>query len=449
MTSENTDPQCRAAKHKSMANLSKIPKDWKKVRLGYSAWVRARLGWKGLKAEEYVDDGFIFLSTPNIKGRKIDFSQVNYISKERYDESPEIMLRVDDVVLAKDGSTLGTVNVVRTLPRPATVNSSIAVLTPYQMLRGEFLYFWFQTADAIGQIQQAKGGMGVPHLFQDDLVRFVFPLPPLQQQDEVIAFLNREIDRIDLLIEKQKRLIDFLTEKRQAVISHAITNGLDKAVLMKDSGMAWLGEVPSHWIIKRLKHVTSFVTSGSRGWAEYYSDDGSIFIRITNLTRHGIDLDLSDIQYVQPPTSEADRSRVETGDIVISITADLGSVACIPVLPARGFVSQHVALVRPTLKTCSRWLAFAVKSGSSMEQLRQAAYGGTKIQLSLSDICDLWLAVPPMTEQIAIQTFLDHETAKIDTLIAKANQSIELMKERRSALISAAVTGKIDVREAA
>jgi len=104
------------------------------------------LGWKGLKAEEYVDDGFAFLSTPNIKGASIDFDNVNFINEYRYDESPEIKLRVDDVLLAKDGSTLGIVNIVRSLPRPTTVNSSIAVITPNQSLNGIFLYYLFQSS---------------------------------------------------------------------------------------------------------------------------------------------------------------------------------------------------------------------------------------------------------------------------------------------------------------
>jgi len=108
--------------------LGEVPGHWDISRLGFESWVRARLGWKGLKAEEYVDDGYVFLATPNIKQRNIDFENVNYIDEARYSESLEIALHIGDVLLAKDGSTLGTVNVVRDLPRPATVNSSIAVI---------------------------------------------------------------------------------------------------------------------------------------------------------------------------------------------------------------------------------------------------------------------------------------------------------------------------------
>lgn len=153
------------------------------------------------------------------------------------------------------------------------------------------------------------------------------PLPDYEEQTQIARFLDHETARIDVLIEEQQRLIELLKEKRQAVISHAVTKGLDPTVPMKDSGVEWLGEVPAHWSFKQSKYLFEFVTSGSRGWAEYYSDDGDLFFRITNLTRDSIEPKLVSLQYVMPPeNAEGERSRVRSGDILISITADLGSV---------------------------------------------------------------------------------------------------------------------------
>ena len=203
--------------------LGMVPDGWKVSKLGFEAWMRARLGWKGLKAGEYVDDGYIFLATPNIKGDAIDFSEVNYITKERFDESPEIQLRVGDVLLAKDGSTLGTVNVIRYLPRPATVNSSIAVISHGKNIIPIFLFYLFQSAFLINTIQRIKGGMGVPHLFQADLNKFVLPLPPLPEQEAIVSFLDREMVKIDALIAKSQRAISLAQERRSAIISAAVT----------------------------------------------------------------------------------------------------------------------------------------------------------------------------------------------------------------------------------
>jgi len=235
--------------------LPDLPESWGLSRLCFESWVRARLGWKGLKAEEYVDDGYAFLSTPNIKDHQIDFLGVNFISKERYEESPEIALRQGDVLLAKDGSTLGTVNVVRQLPRPTTVNSSIAVITPGERLDGVFLYYLFRSTFMEQIIQQAKGGMGVPHLFQEDINKFYLPVPSLIEQTRIADFLDRETAKIDGLMAEQQRLIDLLKEKRQAVISHAVTKGLNPAAPMKPSGIEWLGDVPAHWEVRRIKNI--------------------------------------------------------------------------------------------------------------------------------------------------------------------------------------------------
>ena len=207
--------------------LGQVPGHWEVSRLGFEAWVRARLGWKGLKAEEYVDEGFVFLATPNIKGKDIDFENVNYIDKIRFDESPEIKIQVGDVLLAKDGSTLGTVNVVRVLPRPATVNSSIAVITPYQALDGIYLFYLFQSTYLINTIQMIKGGMGVPHLFQADLNKFYIPLPPLETQKSIITHIDHETARIDALIETTQRSIDLLNERRSALITATVTGQID------------------------------------------------------------------------------------------------------------------------------------------------------------------------------------------------------------------------------
>jgi type I restriction enzyme, S subunit len=207
--------------------LGDIPINWMVSKLGFEAWVRARLGWKGLKAEEYVENGFAFLATPNIKGNDIDFENVNYINQNRYDESPEIKLNPGDVLLTKDGSTLGTVNVVRHLPRPATVNSSIAVITPGKALDGIFLYFLFQSSFMQNTIQMTKGGMGVPHLFQEDLNKFHMPLPPLAAQLSIAAYLDDATAKIDTLIAKARQAIALQKEHRTALISAAVTGKID------------------------------------------------------------------------------------------------------------------------------------------------------------------------------------------------------------------------------
>ncbi len=210
----------------------------------------------------------------------------------------------------------------------------------------------------------------------------------------------------------------------------------------KDSGVEWLSYVPATWLTTRSKFLFDFVTSGSRGWGEHYSDDGSFFFRITNLTRDTIEPKLEDIKCVKPPFgSEGERAKIKKNDLLISITADLGSVCVATEDIVDGYVSQHVSLCRPNSKVVSaRWLGYYILSNVAKEQFLGSGYGGTKMQLSLEDVRELWVVKPSEEEQQKIANFLDHETAKIDTLIEKQQQLIALLKEKRQAVISHAVT---------
>lgn len=207
--------------------IGNIPEHWEKTRLDFVARVKARLGWKGLKAEEYVDEGYIFLSTPNLKGRNIEFYNVNYITEERYLESPEIMLENGDVLLAKDGSTLGTTNVVRKLPAKSTVNSSIAVLRPKEMIDSIYFYYYLSSTYIQNIINQIKDGMGVPHLFQADIKKFLIILPPLSEQKEIANYLDKQIETLDSLIETIKVQIKKLRDYRQSLIYEAVTGKIN------------------------------------------------------------------------------------------------------------------------------------------------------------------------------------------------------------------------------
>ncbi len=274
-------------------------------------------------------------------------------------------------------------------------------------------------------------------------------VPTFDEATNIANFLDHETAKIDALIEKQQRLIELLKEKRQAVISHAVTKGLNPNAPMKDSGVEWLGEVPAHWELTKGKFLFNFVTSGSRGWAEYYSEEGSLFFRITNLTRDTIYPKLESIQNVSPPAgSEGERSIIQLNDLLISITADLGSVCVADNQVENGYVSQHVALCRPNSKvSSSKWLGFYVLSDIAKEQLLGAGYGGTKIQLSLEDIRELVVVRPSPIEQVEIEKYLEKQLEKFLSLIERSERQVDILKERRTALISAAVTGKIDVRD--
>jgi type I restriction enzyme S subunit len=353
----------------------------------------------------------------------------------------------DLVLLGEDGAPFfdRTKQVAFFVTGKCWVNNHAHVLRPLHDVNPKFLANCLNGVDYSSFID----GSTRDKLTQSRMSLIPIQHPPVDEQRAIAAFLDRETAKLDALIAKHERLIVLLQEKRTALISHAVTQGLDPCAPMKDSGVPWLGKVPVHWNERRLKTLTSFVTSGSRGWAQYYSDDGALFIRIGNLTRTSINLDLSDVEHVVPPQgAEVERTRVQKDDVLISVTAYIGSVAVVTEDIGDAYVNQHIALTRPRADEVDpRWLGYCLLSRVGQGQFRSLLYGGTKEGLGLSDVTNLMVIVPTLDEQKRITAYLDRETAKLDALIARVREGIEKLREYRAALISAAVTGKIDVRQ--
>ncbi|MTI78361.1 MAG: restriction endonuclease subunit S [Marinobacter sp.] len=242
----------------------------------------------------------------------------------------------------------------------------LLVLTPTASLNCKFFEYFINEIIDFSEESSAVG-----QLSTGQIAPYKVAFPAHREQVQIVRFLDHETAKIEALIHEQERLIELLQEKRQAVISHAVTRGLDPDVPMKDSRVEWLGEVPTHWKVMPVKFLLSLVTSGSRGWAEFYSDAGELFFRITNLTRDSIRPKLESIQYVTPPhESEGSRAKIKAGDILVSITADLGSVCAADDSVEGGYVSQHVALARPIEVVChSDWLAYYILGDAAKEQL--------------------------------------------------------------------------------
>ena len=340
------------------------------------------------------------------------------------------MLKLGDVILAKDGSTLGTVNWVKHLPGPTTVNSSLAVIRPNNTILSAFLFRWISSSKMQSLIERYKDGQGVPHLFQSDIRKFSVILPPFSEQQAIAAFLDRETGKLDALIEKKKKLVELLKEKRTALISHAVTKGLDPNVKMKPSGIAWIGDVPEQWDVKPLRYLFDNLdnkriplSSEERGGLDkiypYYGASGII-------------------DYVD------DYIYDETLILVAEDGANLLSRSTPLAFRAEGkyWVNNHAHILRPKYNVTSYW-----ENLLQIFDFTPYVSGSAQPKLTGDNLGSFQLPVPPLPEQQAIAKYLDIETGKIDVLIGKAEAAVEKLKEYRTALISATVTGKIDVRE--
>lgn len=348
------------------------------------------------------------------------------------DELKQLSIRAGDVVVVEGGQGgFGRAAYVdQDLPGWGFQNS-INRLRPIEDFDGRFIAFYLIALRASGFIRAYSNVVSMPHLTAEKLARIPIPLPPVEDQAAIAAYLDRETVRIDTLIEEQQRLVAMLRERRQAII--------DLAFSVLDSPRI------------QLRRYIRFLTSGSRGWGEYYADEGERFVRIGNLPRVNLGL-RGDIQFVDIPSevTEGSRTMLQAGDLLFSITAYLGSVAVVGGDWVGAYVSQHVALCRLEPEGVdSRFIGWFMLSTAGQDQLNEGAAGGAKMQLALDDIRELRVPLAPICEQRSIAASLDERTAEIDRLISETERFVELARERRSALITAAVTGQINVREAA
>jgi len=316
-----------------------------------------------------------------------------------------------------------------------------------EKIASKFLDYVFrsQTFRRLGESEMygAGGQKRVPDSFVRD---FTAILPSIEEQSQITTFLDRETAKIDALIAEQQRLIELLQEKRQAVISHAVTKGLNPDAPMKDSGVEWLGEVPEHWEVTRVKAISSFTTSGPRGWSEQISEEGAIFVQSGDLN-DSLGVDFGGCKRVRiSQDAESLRTRLQSGDIVTCITgAKTGNVAVCESLPEEAYVNQHLCLIRPYKHVNPCFVGLLLKSHCGQTHFALAQYG-LKQGLSLENVREAPLPLPPANEQTEIVSYVNELQSLVDVLVSDSLKSVDILKERRSALISAAVTGQIDVR---
>lgn len=429
--------------------IGEIPEGWRVVRNKYLGFIRARLGWKGLKAEEYVDDGYPMFSAFNCVEGNLRPTPVTYISQERYDESPEIMLTKGDILLVKDGAGIGKYAVVRELGKPSTVNGSLAVISPNSIIDSRYLGYFYASIQFQDYIHLLMDGMGVPHLFQRDLKQVFVPVPPLKDQQAIANYLDEKTTAIDAAVANVKRSIELLNEYRQSVISEAVTKGLDHNSPMKNSGIEWIGEIPERWHMLPLKRLASFLP----GYA-FKSDDFTLSGSIRLL--RGINVGVGSIRwddsvYVKRETVEdLDEYLLSTGDILVGldrpwIQAGM-RVAQVDNESAGSYLVQRVAKITPKKDTLiPDFLVYLFRTNIFTESMDSTTTGVSVPHISTGQLGEVIIPCPPISEQQSIAEMLDNMTQSIDSLIAQKQSLLVRLKEYRSSLISECMTGKVRV----
>jgi type I restriction enzyme S subunit len=330
--------------------------------------------------------------------------------------------------------------------------TELTVLRPRLDVTTPDFVFWLISSSSFRRIGEAfMYGAGGQKRVPDDFARdFPVPLPPLPEQTAIAAFLDRETAKIDALVAEQRRLIALLAEKRQAVISHAVTRGLDPATPLKPSGIDWLGDVPEGWEVVPLRKIARVQTGIAKGKDNTGVQTVEVpYLRVANV-QDGF-LDLEHVAMIEIPADSLERYLLKPGDVLMNEGGDFDKLG-------RGHVwegqidpcihQNHVFAVRP-FGVSSEWLNWVTGSDYAQFYFMSRSKQSTNLaSISSTNLMDLPVVLPPANEQHEIVQFIQKDTSRLDSLITTAESAITLLQERRAALISAAVTGKIDVRDA-
>jgi len=323
------------------------------------------------------------------------------------------------------------------------------VLRPNRTLLPRYIQYQLLSRDFIAAVDASTFGSKMPRVSWDFLSNMPLLVPSYEEQLSIATFLDRETSKIDALIAEQEKLLALLAEKRQATISRAVTSGLDPDVPMKHSGVAWLGQVPAHWRVCPLKYLARIGNGStpSRDNPKYWAEEGYPWLNssVANLD----EVTRADQFVTSLALEECHLPIIEPPAVLVGITGQGKTRGMATKLLFEATVNQHLAYIKPNEDALTvSFLLRALEMAYEHLRTESDGAGSTKGAITCQQLGQLAIPLPDIREQGSIAAFLHTETAKLDTLYAEAQRAIELLKERRSALIAAAVTGKIDVRNA-
>jgi len=426
--------------------LGEVPLHWEVIRL--KNVLQRRITDGPHTTPEFIDDGVPFLSVDGIQEGELIFDGCRYISVTDHEEYRRKALpQRDDLLMGKAAST-GKIARVK-------VDFEFSIWSPLALIRldpkasnSAFYEQSLKSPIVQAQIDNLCTANTQKNISMDDIPKLILTRPPLHEQTQIAAFLDRETAKIDALVAEQRLLMVLLKEKRQAVISHAVTRGLNPDAPLKPSGIEWLGDVPEHWEVGPLKRFWS-VTDCKHVTAEFV-DDGIPLASIREVQSRWVALEGAKCttEHYYELLIEGGRQPL-SGDLIFSRNATVGEVAQVHADHPRFAMGQDVVLLRKLFKgDSSDYLQHVIRSPIIILQLANMMIGSTFKRINVEEIRSFLMPSPPPSEQAEIATFLEAEVAKFDTLTTEAQRAIDLLEERRTALISAAVTGQIDVRGA-
>ena len=434
----------REMKDSGIEWIGELPIGWETRKIKYVATLNGRIGWQGLTSSEYCDDGAYLITGINFDNGQIDWSTCVHVPMERWAEAPQIQIQNGDLLITKDG-TVGKVAIVSNMPSETSLNSGVLLIRTvdscykkylFWILQSEIFWKWFNTINA--------GNSTIIHLYQYDFCNFSFPFPKYSLQCNIANYLDRKCSQIDAIIARQQEVIEKLKAYKLSVITEAVTKGLKPDVPMKDSGVEWIGEIPEHWILNKLKYLSLDIGDGIHATPTYDVDGNIYFVNGNNIGEEYLVFKedtnaISDTEYASyklPLLTENTVFITLNGATYGKTSFYHGEKVLLG--KSAGFI---------TLKSTEsrEFIRYYLQSYTAKLIMDLSLLGSTIANLSLRTLRDFVIPYPPKEEQIQIVNHLNNRTSGIDAAISKKKKIVNELIDYKKSLIYEVVTGKKEV----
>lgn len=434
--------------------IGNIPDTWNVIKVKYNCSLKGRIGWQGLTTDEYIDEGpFLITGTDfNVNDGVINWDSCVHVSQWRYDQAPEIQVQNGDLLITKDG-TVGKVAIVTDMMEKATLNSGVMVIRPtedtyetkflYYVLRSEEFWKWFNYINS--------GNTTISHLYQHDLNHFYFAITDRVEQRAIIDFLDKKCRQADVIINKVREQIETLENAKKALITESVIAKSASLESRKDSGVAWIGKIPTNWDVKRIKYISSVISKGATPKeieVEQTKEFSYRFLKAENIQNGKLNMKPEHF-ICKDDYKVLRRSILKTDDLLIVIAgATIGKTAIVTGEFSFSNINQAISYIRlkDEYKGYEKYFKYVLDSQIKDEVIKGLIVQSAQPNLSMYNIANIKIPIPPLEEVADIVIYLDKKCSVIDRIIEKKQDELNILEKHKKSLINEYITGKKRVK---
>lgn len=422
--------------------IGSIPESWEIKRIKYLSTLKGRIGWQGLTSDEYQDEGAYLITGVNFSNGGIDWESCEHVPMQRWEEAKDIQIENGDLLITKDG-TIGKVALVENMPRETSLNSGVLRIMTYKGYNRKYLY-WVLQSDVFWNWFNFKnaGNSTIQHLYQGDFAEFIYAYPAESEQQAIADFLDDKCSQIDGIIEDIEKQIEILKSFKKSLITETVTKGLDKNVKMKDSGVEWIGQIPEHWDVKRLKYcLSSGLQYGANESGTDNEDNYPRYIRITDIDENNR-LKNGGEEYLAPELAKD--YMLDDGDVLFARSgATVGKTYIYSKSDGPSAFAGYLIKARTNRKLLLPRYLFFYTLSNCYDNWKNTAFSQATIQnIGADKYAILSITIPTISEQVTMTNYLDDKCKKIDSIITTKQAQLTKMQQHKKSLIYEYVTGK-------